>query len=615
MPPQVRRPSTVHAKSAKAPTLGRFRKWVVCVCLSVLIVAIYAPVKNYQFVDYDDEVLVSNNPYVQAGLTASSIRWAITTINVFYWQPLTWISFMANRQLFGRGPGAYHAVNVALHATNAILLFLLLDAFTAGFWPSAASAALFALHPLRVESVVWISERKDVLSGMFWLLTLFAYHFYLKKRVRSRYLILVAVFCLGLMAKPMLMTIPFILLILDYWPLRRWGRDSVRILIREKIPLLVLSLGSALLSFRGLQQYGATVDLPLAMRLSNAVVAYARYLKMMAWPSALSVLYPYDPRATVWRPLLSLTMLGALTVLALRLRRQSPYFLSGWLWYLVTLAPTVGIVQSGPQALADRFTYLPSIGIVIAIVWSGVELIRKERCLRKPILVVFVGSMLGFSWVSAAQVKVWRDSVTLFSQAASVGPENAIVQHNLGYGLAAEGRYAEAIPHYQEALRLDPHLEKVHYNLGRALYETGDIAGAASQFREALSSPMLADSEADVRSALGITLTRLGDPGAAATQFEGALKLKPLSPELHANWGSLLAMRGDVKRAAEEFEIAVRLDPEYTDGHINLGQALSDLGRRREALEEFKSALAQSPDNSRIRSRIEDLLRSDRSLQ
>lgn len=585
---------------------NRASRCFVCIGLAVVVILIYAPVGRFGFVSFDDDLYVFQNPHVQAGLTGNSIRWALTNTDFFYWQPLIWLSHMLDVQLFGPYPGPQHLVNLALHLTNAVLLFLFLEAVTHAFWRSALVAALFAVHPLRVESVAWISERKDVLSGLFWILAYLAYYYYSKRLSTSRYLLLLLIFVLGLMAKPMLITLPVVFLVLDYWPLRRWtgGKAVAWPLIREKLPLLLLSVSVVSITVIGLHRAGVAADLPWANRVSNAFSAYMKYPEMLIWPTNLSVIYPYRFDIPIWRTLLSCAALVGVTVAVVIGRAERPYLLSGWLWYLVVLTPTVGLIQAGPYSYADRFTYLPSIGILIAGVWW----IAEETLLRKTwrTAAISAGALatVTLSWMASKQVKVWENGVTLFARAATVAPQSAIVQQNLGYALATEQRYGEAIPHYQAALGLDPALFQAHYNLGRAFYEQGQFPQSVTEFQQTLNAHLSRDYEFDVRTALGIALAREGRMAEAEKEFRLALNIRPQSAEVHANLGSFLAVAGRLEEAIAQYRAAVQLNPAYTEAHLNLGRALMNSGHRDEALKEFQRVLRATPGNAEAQAAV-----------
>ncbi|MDQ6704491.1 MAG: tetratricopeptide repeat protein, partial [Acidobacteriota bacterium] len=545
---------------------GRFRDLYISLGLAALVLAIYAPTAYYGFVNFDDDVYVYQNPAVMHGFTVAGLKWAITTFDFYYWQPVTWISHMLDCQLFGLRPGWHHLINTILHASNTILLFFLLRDATGRIWRSALVAALFAIHPLRVESVAWIAERKDVLSGFFWILTLWAYLRYARAPFSLiRYAGVIALFALGLMSKPSLMTLPLILLLWDYWPMGR------RRPFLEKAPLFGLSIAGGAIAFYGASRTAAISSLPLSERTAHAVSAYAGYLVKTFWPARLSVMYPYRTDLPLVEIVVSVMLLGAITVFVLFWGQRLPYLRTGWFWFAIVLAPACGLVQVGPQAMADRFTYIPSIGLFLMLVWLSADQVEAWRI--KP---VFAYASAGFALtaltcVSISQVHTWQSGVTLFTRAVELSPEDPLVQHNLGYALASQGRGGEAVPHYREALRRDPNFFRAHYNLGRALAEGGELAEAASHLERVLELNSQPEYVADAHNALGVVRVRQGNFAEATRHFREAARLKPSSPEIHGNLGSLLAREGKLEEAAAQFSESVRLNPGYIEGHRNLG--------------------------------------------
>ena len=582
---------------------------MVCISLVLAVGALYAPSGTFDFVNYDDDLCVYQNAHVKAGISPASLKWAFTSFSLFYWQPLVWLSHMLVCQFFGLNAGPPHLVNAGLHAMNAVLLFLLLLSMTRGFWRSAIVAGIFALDPLRVESVAWVAERKDVLSGLAWLATLWAYYFYTKKTSGWRYLLVLCAFAVGLMTKPVLMTVPVVCLILDYWPLKRWqpNRRIAWVLIREKLPLIFLSLASIFITLYGLGQMQIIVDLPWSTRLANAAYAYSTYLGRTIWPEHLTLLIPYRLKIPVSEVLLYCLLLSAITYICFAFRKRYPYLFSGWLWFAVVQSPIVGLVQSGPQSIQDHFTYLPSIGILIGIVWFVAEATESRPAWRFAAATIAVAVMAWFSYQTSRQLQLWMNSITLFTQAAEVVPQSAVVQHNLGFALASEGRYSDAIPRYTLALRLDPTIFQAHYNLGRAFYAIGKPSESIEQFREALGYQLAPAYAADVRNALGIALTQTGDLNEAQTQFVAAHNLEPLSPEINANLGSFLARTGHLEQAATFYRAAIQQSNGFTEAHLNLARVLMALGKRDQAREEFQIVLLQSPQNIEARARIEQL--------
>jgi hypothetical protein len=442
-------------------------------------------VVGFEFVDYDDNLYVTANPHVQEGLTRAGVRWAFTTFAAANWHPLTWISLMLDWSIGGPGPRIFHLTNLILHLANVLLLFFILDRMTGRRRPSAVTAVLFAIHPLHVESVAWIAERKDVLSTLFMLLTLMAYAGFVERPGLVRRLAVVLLFALGLLAKPMLVTLPVLLLMLDAWPLRR--KEPWRHLVLEKAPLLALSIATGALTLVAQRQGGTVGSLagyPLGVRVANAVVATATYLGKAIWPTRLAAFYPH-PGASLaaWKVAGSALVLVTLTLWTIQVRRSRPYLLFGWAWYLVTLAPVVGIVQVGWQARADRYTYIPLIGIFLGVAWAV-----SDRFAERPALFGSLASavlvMLGIG--AFAQAGYWRDSETLFRHALAVTDNNSVAHNNLGTALLRRGLPSQAEEHFAEAVRIDPSFADAHSNLGVALGRQGMIDEAILEFQRAL---------------------------------------------------------------------------------------------------------------------------------
>jgi len=458
---------------------------VLALLLAAATVAVFGQVIGFGFVDYDDDVYVSANSHVQDGLTVAGVRWAFTTVAAANWHPLTWISLMLDRSIGGPGPRVFHLTNLILHVANTLLLFFVLDRMTGRRRPSAGTAALFAIHPLHVESVAWIAERKDVLSTLFLLLTLVVYAGFVDRPGPARRLAVVLMFALGLLAKPMLVTLPLLLLLLDAWPLRR--KEPWRRLLLEKAPLLALSIASAAMTLvaqgRG-RTIGSLAGYPLGVRAANATVAAATYLGKAIWPTRLAVFYPHPgPSLAAWTVAGAALVLAGLTLWTIRLRKSHPYLLFGWAWYLVTLAPVVGIVQVGWQARADRYTYVPLIGIFVGVVWAV-----SGRFAHRPALLSRLASaalvLLGIA--AFVQASHWRDSETLFRHAIAVTGKNAVAHNNVGFALLRRGLPSQAVAHFAEALRIDPSYVDAHSNLGVALGRQGRIDEAILEFQRAL---------------------------------------------------------------------------------------------------------------------------------
>jgi tetratricopeptide (TPR) repeat protein len=537
-----------------------------------LAVALYAPAIGFDFVGFDDHAYVKENARVLSGLSWPAIRWALTTQEAANWHPLTWFSLMLDATWGGNDPRVYHATNVMLHALSAALLFLALQTMTGAAWRSALVAALHAVHPLRVESVAWIAERKDVLSGACFMAILLAYAGFARRRSRMMYALLLAAFGLGLAAKPMLVSVPLVLLILDIWPLRR-PAGPLSSLVAEKLPLAAMAAASCGITLHAQSAGGAisgTELLPLGARVANALVSYGRYLEKALWPNALAVLYPH-PRETIGVApvLVALTALIALSVVAWRLRKRAPWVLVGWLWYLITLVPVIGLVQVGSQAMADRYTYIPLIGVFLAAVWSIPALAPKAV---PAVASGCVAILIVLGLVTRAQLTHWRDGVSLFEHAIHVTSQNATAHDGLGMALAAQGRPDLALSHFEEALRIEPTYGGARCNLAAALVKTGRADEALRHFEEGLR---LAPGNIDCRTNLGTLFLNRRDLVRAVTLLEEAVRRSPDDVSALKNLGVALAMQGKAPEAAARFEQALRLAPHDEGLRKNLERARS----------------------------------------
>ena len=576
--------------------------------LGLAVLAIYWQTTAYRFIDFDDDAYILNNPPVRGGLTGTGIAWAFTSVRYFYWQPLTWLSHMLDCQIYGLNPGGHHFTNVLLHAANAVLLFLLLLRLTGRLYRSGFAAALFALHPLRVESVAWIAERKDVLSAFFWLLCLLLYARYVAQRTPGRYLAVVAAFCAGLMSKPMTVTLPVVLLLMDYWPLRR--TDPLLARIKEKLPLFALSAISSAITVEGQQEMGAMASLeklPVATRILNAIIGYGQYLGKTFWPRHLAILYPLRTNLAIGTALAVLVLLIAISLLAFAARRRQPWLVVGWCWFLVVLLPTIGLVQSGGQAFADRFTYLPHIGLVVALVWGAAELLApwpQGRTVAVALAATILPALAVASWV---QTGYWEDSVSVARHAIAVTGDNAVMEHDLAYALALEGRRGEAIAHYARSLTLAPDNYAGQYDLGKALVEDGRPDEAAAHFR---ASVRLKPDYAEAHFALATVLARQNDSAGAAREFELALA-GSLSDEYaataHNDLGVILGQRGRFAEAATHFAAAARLKPDLIAAHVNYARALAAQNKSEEARAWLTEVLRRNGENAELRAMLNSL--------
>jgi hypothetical protein len=511
--------------------------------------AVFGRVVTYDFTNYDDDQYVTENHRVQTGLTVQNVAWAFTSCKPSYWMPLIWLSYMLDFELYGLNPGGYHLTNLLLHIINTLLLFLIFKRMTGAVWKSAFIAALFALHPLNVESVAWVAERKNVLSTFFWMLTLLTYVYYVARPSLTRYMLIPFTFAFGLMAKPMVVTLPFVLLLLDYWPLKRFqpeqwlsnnhvhgskcysgpgqGRHTLR-LILEKIPLFLLTAVVSVMTFLVQQSSGAAKSIeqyPLTDRIANALVSYVAYMGKMVWPRNLAVFYPHPGNSVPWWQLTGAALfLICVSVAFIRAARRHPYLVVGWLWYLGTLMPAIGLVQSGDQAMADRFTYVPLIGLFIVITWGASELVKTWRH-RGMILAVTASTLLlAFAMCSSLQLRYWKNNITLFTHALNVTENNFLAHNNLGSALARQGRYEEATAHFMETLRISPNHVPAHYNLGLALAKQGKLDEAIAHYSHALR---LRPNYPEALNGLGVALARQGKLEEAIAYFTAALQVEP----------------------------------------------------------------------------------------
>jgi protein O-mannosyl-transferase len=552
-----------HGTTSRWLTLG------VCVVLVSLTWAIFGQTLRHDFVNYDDPSYVYQNTRITSGFSLPNIVWAFTHIHSENWHPLTTITHMLDSQLYGLKAGWHHFTNVLFHTVAVVLLFLALQRMTGAIWRSAFVAAVFAIHPLHVESVAWIAERKDVLSGVFFMLTLLTYFHYTRAPSIGRYLILALVVALGLMSKPMLVTLPFVLLLLDYWPLGRFqairaggGRQLLK-LISEKVPLIALSVISSTVTF--LAQRGAigwTEQLPVSARISNAIVTYVVYVRQMLWPAKLAVFYPHpEHRLPTWEVGLALMVVVGLTIATFVLRKRTPYLIVGWLWYLGMLVPVIGLVQVGWQGRADRYTYLPQIGLYMAITWAVTDLTVSWRFQRTVLVAVAALLVAALSWRAWLQTSYWRDSETLFTHALAVTSNNDVALNNLGIIFLDKGQLDEAISKLQAAIDLRPENGPAHDNLAKALLRKGRLPEAMVQYRKFLE---IEPGNVEARNTLGTALIQQGRVSEAIVQWREALAIQPDNGNAASNLAWVFATCPedsirDGTRAVELAEKAMRL--------------------------------------------------------
>lgn len=558
------------------------RDWWIYAALLLAIVAAYAQLHDFQFVNFDDPDYVLENPHVRA----ADIAWAFTSTEHANWFPITWLSHMLDVELFGLRAGPHHLTSVAIHALSTLLLFALLRKTTGDRWPSAFVAFVFAVHPLHVESVAWIAERKDVLCALFFILTLWAYARYVERPTVLRYAVILVLFACGIMSKQTIVTLPFVVLLMDVWPLRRLSRKT----LVEKIPLFALSAAAAVVAYIA-QQHGGAVgsltDIPLSLRLENAAVSYVTYIAQFFWPARLAVFYPFPPSVPAWEWIAAILLLTAISIAVVR----SAAVAVGWLWYLGTLVPVIGVVQIGLQSRADRYTYIPLIGLSIAVAWGFSALVTRYRWLAVPIA-AWAGAMVATTFVQAA---TWRNSVTLFEYALAVTDGNYIAHNNLGAALRHTGRRAEAIPHFEEAIRLRRQYPEAQNNLGEALLTSGRIQEAMPHIVEALRlDPKLAEAHVN----LGAIYNKQSHPDQAEAEYRTALELNPSSAEAHDGLAVVLTETNRTAEALPHALEAVALNPDDADSHYNLGRLYGLTGRTDQAIEQFRETLRLEPANA-----------------
>jgi len=540
-------------------------KVLICIFLVLATATIYSQVQDHEFLNFDDNKYITDNWNVQAGFTRESIHWAFTKSHYGEWQPITWLSYILDYQLYGLNPKGYLLTSLFFHIANSLILFMVLLRMTGALWQCSFVAALFAFHPLNVESVAWAAERKNVLSTLFWLLTMWAYIRYAEKPNIKRYGSMILFFILGLMSKPMLITLPFVLLLMDYWPLRRFklgqekgngdipekytdkGPDILR-LVREKIPLFLLATGAGIVTFI-VQKSGGVLQsmesISLSARLTNAMVSYLEYLEKTVWPKGLAIFYSHPGNAlAAWKGILCGLALVGITAIVIKFIRKAPYFAVGWFWYLGTLVPVIGIVQAGVQAMADRYAYVPFIGIFIIVAWGVPELMAKWRHRNKVLIVlagIWIPTLMVMTWT---QVGHWKNSITIFKHTIRVTdktyPTFALAHYNLGEALVTEGKNEEAISHYKMAIELNPDLAAAHYNLGNALFAEGKNEEAISHYKT-------------------------------------AIKIKPDFAEAYSNIGAVLFNAKMTEEAIDYFKEAIRIRPDYAAAQKNLETALRSM--------------------------------------
>jgi tetratricopeptide (TPR) repeat protein len=596
----------------------------ICVFLGAITWIVFGQTLGHEFV-WDDHYYVVDNSEVTKGLTLHGVAWAFTHVHSYNWHPLTTISHMLDCQFYGLKPGGHHCTNVVLHTLGVVLLFLVLRKMTGALWRSAFVAAVFAIHPLRVESVAWVAERKDLLSGVFFMLTLAAYLRYVRKPSFASYLLVAFVFALGLMSKPMMVTLPFVLLLLDYWPLCRftaqasatnnakslywWDRRSIpQKLMLEKIPLLVLSAiscGATLLA----QEHALNPEVPLLFRVYNAFVSCISYIRQMFWPARLAIFYPFPVGSiSVWALVFATALLGAIlfgvTLSAWALRKRRPYIITGWLWYLGMLVPVIGLVQVGSQAKADRYTYLPQIGLYLAATWAMMDLSASWRYRRKILSALAIAGIVLLIWRAWIQTFYWKNSESIWTRTLAVTSNNYFAHEQLGLALSQRGQLDDAISHYQESLKISPDFvrgrgksdnARKHFNLGNAFFEKGLMDEAMSHYQIALE---LGPEFAEAHSGFARALFQHGDIDQAIAHWQKTLSIHPEDADAHTGLGAALLQKGQLEDAIAHYEKAVELRPDYANGHYNLADALLQQRKIEAAIREYAKVISIQPKNA-----------------
>jgi len=658
------------AESLEQSTHNRALVGRLCILLALTTLVLYLPITGHDFVKFDDDAHIYKNPHVLSGLTWAGVIWAFGTNYFGTWHPLTWISYMVDFQLYGLNPAGYHLTNAIFHAANALLVFLLLNRVTGAMWRSAFVAAVFACHPLRVESVAWAVERKDVLSTFFFLLAVLAYVEYVQVRslfwnslsedksspsdqrsVRSGrqaaayYVVALLFFTLALMSKAMVVTLPFVLLLLDYWPLRRFQHSkpgfrltSIKGLIFEKIPFLVLAIAASAATFVASHEGGAMSSLeaiPVGERVVNAITGYLRYVALTFWPQNLSVMYPYQAQ---WSPVVvfgAVFLLAAWSTLSIVKARSRPYLVVGWCWFLGTLVPTIGFVQVGYQSIADRFTYIPSIGLLLMLIWSFRDLSDASDSLKKLRPWLGTALLLACLVATSLQIPYWQNSATLFTHAVRVSSNNYLMYEKLGEVFNEAGRSEEALHYYSESVRIRPEWAEGQYTFGTLLLKTGNVREAVRHLDAAVKrdpgyaqaynnlleglvrlgdlehgiqmlarSVQLKTDWSEAHYNLGTALLQAGIPAEARIELSEALRLQPAYPEAHMNLGVALRMQGELQQALSHFAEAVRLVPENPEARFKLGLALLDEDCFQDAAVQFSEGLHINPDDVKTHYRL-----------
>ncbi len=579
--------------------------------LAIITLVVYWQVGGHEFIHFDDDAYVTANPHVAGGISGKNIIWAFTTVDCIYWQPVTFLSHMADVQIYGMNPRGHHLTNVVLHTASALLLFLLLLRLTGALWQSLFVAALFALHPLHVESVAWVAERKDVLGALFWFLTLYCYSEYVAKLKPSLYILTLFFFVLGLMSKPMLVMLPIVMLLMDFWPLDRYRLDKEKprqhqllarliTLAKEKTLFFVCSLLSGIVTIYGQNKLGGMPgfnEISFWLRCENALIAYVKYIGKTVWPSDLAILYSFPLYIPLWQVIGSLLILLFITATAIWAGSRYPCVAVGWFWFLITLVPVIGLTQAGSQPMADRFTHIPGIGLSIMAGYGVPSLFNRLKFRQEVLALLFCLAITASALATWRQLGYWRDGISLFQHAVDVTrspSDNHRTHFLLGNELALKGYTDAAIVEYKESLKLFYAFPVAHKNLAFALEKRGYLDEAIKEQEAVLA---MDPNNAGVHNSLGFIYFQKGDLDKAIKKYTQALTLDPNIVEAHNNMGLALAAKGNIDTAIEEYKAALRLNPNYAYSHYNLGFALAGKGNLDAAIYEYQETLRITPND------------------
>jgi len=569
--------------------------FLICIAIIIATLAVYWQVNDFDFLVFDDNVYVTDNVHVKSGFTANGLHWAFSTTYFGLWNPLVWLSFMLDHELFGLQPGGYHLTNLVLHILSTLMLFGLFKRMTGEIWKSAFVAAFFALHPLHVESVAWITERKDVLSVFFGLLALYLYVCYTEKPAAIKYMAMLFAFAFALMSKPMVVTLPVMMILMDYWPLRRFEANkgnTVSWQLKEKMPLFILS---AVFSFIALfSQYHSTVKaFPLGSRMANAAVSFMTYLWKTFIPVNLAVFYPFPAQIPLWQVTVSVILIVVISTVVIAARKRWPHLFFGWLWFTITILPVIGIIQIAGYAMADRYHYLPSIGIAAGLAW-GVPLLIHNKPLRNRLLLPLGIAVLAvMAFLTWWQCGYWENSISLFNHSLQVTEDNYLARNNRGIAYAKAGQYEPAIEDYNAAIRLNPHFD-AYNNRGSAYAKTGEYQRAIGDYNKAIE---LNRNYTDAYSNRGTVFLKLNQYQLSVDDFSNAIRLDPDNAITYKNRGNAYFELGQYQQAIEDYDNALRLKPDFVTTYNNRGNAYSELGQHQRALADYREAIRLNPDD------------------